>query len=66
MSMKEKVINYLRETQSELKQMTWPTKDELVGSTIITIAVTLVLAFFIYAVDKLLELVIFSVLNLRT
>jgi len=62
--MKDKVVNYLKETQAELRQVTWPTKAELVGSTIVVIFVTIVLAIFIYAVDKLLETVIFSILGL--
>jgi preprotein translocase SecE subunit len=62
--MKEKVVEYVKETQGELKQVTWPTKPELTGSTIVVIFVTLVLAVFIYAVDKVLETLIFSVLGL--
>ena len=63
--MKQKVVTYLKETQAELRQVTWPTKTELIGSTIVTIVVTIVLAVFIYAVDKILETLIFSILSLR-
>jgi preprotein translocase subunit SecE len=62
--MKQKVGNYLKETQAELKQVTWPTKPELIGSTIVVIFVTFVLAIFIYSVDKILETLIFSILGL--
>ncbi len=62
--MKQKVGNYIKETQAELKQVTWPTKPELIGSTIVVIFVTLILAVFIYAVDKILETLIFSILGL--
>jgi preprotein translocase SecE subunit len=64
--MKQKITNYLKETQAELRQVTWPTKPELIGSTIVTIFVTLVLAVFIYGVDKLLEVLIFTILNLKS
>jgi preprotein translocase SecE subunit len=64
--MKQKIVNYLKETQAELRQVTWPTKPELIGSTIVTIVVTLILAFFIYGVDKLLETLIFAILNLKS
>ena len=64
--MKEKILNYLKETRAELRQVTWPTKAELIGSTIVTIVTTLVLAIFIYAVDKVLETLIFSILNLKS
>jgi preprotein translocase subunit SecE len=62
--MKQKVVNYLKETQAELRQVTWPTKAELIGSTIVVIFVTIILAAFIYVVDKLLETIIFSILGL--
>jgi preprotein translocase subunit SecE len=62
--MKQKVVNYLKETQAELRQVTWPTKAELIGSTIVVIFVTIILAAFIYVVDKLLERIIFSILGL--
>jgi preprotein translocase subunit SecE len=62
--MKQKVVNYLKETQAELRQVTWPTKTELIGSTIVVIFVTIILAAFIYVVDKLLERIIFSILGL--
>jgi preprotein translocase subunit SecE len=63
--MKEKIRTYLKETIAELRQVTWPSKTELVGSTIVTVVFTLVLAVFIYAVDKTLETIIFGILSLR-
>lgn len=38
--------------------MTWPTKDELIGSTIITVVVSLIVSVFIGIVDRILSLVI--------
>ena len=64
--MKDKILNYLKETRAELRQVTWPTKAELIGSTIVTIVTTLVLAVFIYGVDKILETLILSILNLKS
>ncbi len=65
MKAKEKVGTYLKETQAEIRQVTWPTKPELIGSTIVVIVVTLILATFIYGVDKLLETLIYAILSLR-
>jgi len=47
----ERIKRYLRETQAELAKVTWPTKDELIGSTIVTIFVSLALGLFIFVVD---------------
>lgn len=55
-SMWEKIKQYVKETVVELQKMTWPTKDELIGSTIVVIVVSLVVAIFIGIVDRALTL----------
>jgi len=35
----EKIQKYLKETSAELRKMTWPTKEELIGSTMVRITV---------------------------
>jgi preprotein translocase subunit SecE len=51
MGIKQGASNYYKETVSELEKVTWPTRDELVGSTIVTVVVSLILGFFIFGVD---------------
>lgn len=48
-------MKYYKETAAELRKMTWPTKDELIGSTIVTIVVSLIVAIFIGLVDRVLQ-----------
>ncbi len=50
----KKIEKYFKETAAELRRMTWPTKDELVGSTIVTVVVSLIVAIFIGIVDWIL------------
>jgi preprotein translocase subunit SecE len=52
----EKIRQYLKETSAELRKMTWPTKEELIGSTIVTCVVSMIVAVFIGIVDRLLTL----------
>ncbi len=52
--MVDKIKKYWRETVSELSKVTWPNKDELVGSTIVTIVVSLIMGFFIFSADMAL------------
>jgi preprotein translocase subunit SecE len=47
----EKLQKYLKETAGELRKMTWPTKDELIGSTVVVIVTSLIIAVFIGIVD---------------
>jgi len=42
---------FIREVLVEFRKVTWPSRQELVNSTTVVIAVTVVLAFFLGAVD---------------
>ena len=43
---------------AELRKMTWPTKDEIIGSTIVTVVVCLIVSLFIFGVDQGLTFII--------
>jgi len=52
-----KMVKFIREVRAELKKVTWPTKRELIGSTIVTVVVTLIVSIFIGIVDRALSAV---------
>ena len=52
-----KVRNYVVETQEELKKCTWPSWDELKGSTILVMVTMALLGLFTIAVDFALSIV---------
>ncbi len=54
----EKIVKFLKETKAEMRKVTWPTRDELIGSTKIVIIATLVVTLFIGIVDQILTLII--------
>ena len=54
----EKIKKFLKEVVAELRKVTWPTKDELIGSTIVTIVVSSIVAVFIGIVDQILTYVV--------
>ena len=56
--MLEKVKKYLKETVAELRKMSWPTRQELTGSTIVVVVVSLVVAVFIGIVDRILVMIV--------
>ena len=47
--------DFLIETQGEMKRVSWPTRREWVGSTLVVLALVAVLSFFLYGVDSLLS-----------
>jgi preprotein translocase SecE subunit len=51
--------DYVKQTREELKKCTWPTRDELKGSTVLVAISTLLLGVFIVLVDYLFINVMF-------
>ena len=49
-----KVGNFFNESKQELAKVNWPNRQELVGSTILVIVVTLILAVFVFVIDVVL------------
>jgi len=50
----EKIKTYWNETVAELGKVTWPNREEVVGSTIVVVVVSSVVGFFVFGVDLLL------------
>jgi preprotein translocase subunit SecE len=46
-----RIREFFREVLLEFKRVTWPSQAELINSTAVVIVVTVVLAFFLGAVD---------------
>jgi len=59
-----KFIDLLVDTQSELEKVVWPSREDLVNSTIIVIATIVMLGFFILMADWMVSrlLIVFKVL----
>jgi len=50
----ERVKGFAQEVLAEFRKVTWPSRQELVNSTVVVIVVTVVLALFLGAVDIVL------------
>jgi len=51
----QKFIKFLKETRTELTKVTWPSRDEIIGSTIVTVVVSIIMSIFIGVVDFALD-----------
>ena len=49
----QKVIDYFKDTRGELRKVAWPTRDQATKLTLIVLAVTIVMALFLGALDFL-------------
>ena len=49
-----RLANYVAETREELKKCTWPSWDELKGSTVVVMISILILGLFTVGVDQII------------
>ncbi len=49
--MKKQIVSFVREVGSEMKKVSWPKKEQLQESTIVTIVTCAVITVFVYVVD---------------
>ncbi len=47
--------NYLANVLQELKKVSWPSREELIGSTYVVIIISGILAVYIFTLDTILS-----------
>jgi len=52
------LINYLKDTQGELKYVSWPTRNQAIVFTIVVILVSVFVSFFLGFFDYLFKLIL--------
>ena len=55
MNIIQKPINFLKEVRVELGKVSWSTRQELMGSTVVVIVTTAIMAVFIGLIDLILS-----------
>ena len=58
----KRLADYVAETREELRKCTWPTWDELKGSTVVVLISIILLGGFTIAADQILFQIFFKVL----
>jgi preprotein translocase subunit SecE len=53
-----RLANFTRETREELRKCTWPTLEELRGSTVVVFVAMALLAMFTVSVDQVVHFII--------
>lgn len=49
--MLKKLIDYVKSVYAEMRKVTWPTRNELVSSTVVVIALSIIVAVIIFIMD---------------
>ncbi|MBW2451984.1 MAG: preprotein translocase subunit SecE [Deltaproteobacteria bacterium] len=58
-----KAAEFLQSVKAELQKVTWPTRKETYGSTVVVIVLVLMVAVFLWVVDSALSAMIRTLLN---
>jgi len=54
----QKAVRFLGDVKSELKKVTWPSKKEVYGTTIVVIVAVFFYGFYLFLVDSVLQVMI--------
>jgi preprotein translocase subunit SecE len=54
---------FVREVVAEFRKVTWPSRQELINSTVVVISVTVVVALFLGGVDIVLARIVERILR---
>lgn len=49
------IREYLANVVAEMEKVNWPSRDELISSTLVTIVATLVISGFIFLADQVIQ-----------
>ncbi len=53
-----RIKEFLSSVRSEMKKVSWPTKDQLIGSTIIVVIVWILLSLYVFTTDRILQYIV--------
>ncbi len=52
------IASYLEEVGKEMRKVSWPSRQELISNTLITILATIVISLFIFVTDRVISVVL--------
>ena len=58
-----KVLTFVNEVKAEIKKITWPSRDELVGSTIIVGILVVIFAIILGGMDAFFQILIKKIIS---
>jgi len=53
-----KIIAYLEEVAKEMRKVNWPSRQELISNTVITLVAAGVISLFIFGIDRVISQVL--------
>jgi preprotein translocase subunit SecE len=54
----DKLIQYLKNVRSEMAKVSWPTREDVTGATLLVVVLSVVVSIYVYGCDQLLSFVL--------
>jgi preprotein translocase subunit SecE len=64
MTMFTKLVRYLKEVRGEMAKVSWPSRNELAGATLLVVVLSIAVSIFVYICDKVLYVILTFFLRL--
>jgi preprotein translocase subunit SecE len=61
----QKFIQYLKDVRAEMIKVSWPTRNELFGATLLVIVLSLIMAVYVYACDQVINRIVGMLLKIN-
>lgn len=58
------MIKFLKESREELRKVVWPSKEEVMGSTLVVLSSVVLISLFLFLVDRLFSLLFNALVSL--
>jgi preprotein translocase, SecE subunit, bacterial len=52
------IWEYLQNVVSEMEKVNWPSRDELISSTLVTLVATFIISAFIFLTDRTISIIL--------
>jgi len=58
------MIKFLKESREELRKVVWPSKEEVMGSTLVVLSSVVLISIFLFLVDRLFSILFGALVRL--
>ena len=49
------VVKYFQDVVSEMKKVTWPTRNEVVSATVLVVVFSIIMALVVFGIDEIIS-----------
>lgn len=58
------MIKFIKESREELRNVVWPSREEVLNSTVVVLGAVVLASMFLYGIDNLFEMIFNALVEL--